>query len=59
MMYEYKCPRCSTLLSVERSIHAEASTPSCADCGELMSRVWSSPPIAFRGSGFYSTDKGV
>lgn len=40
-MYEYKCPNCSTLLLVERSIHAEASTPSCADCGSLMSRVWS------------------
>ena len=56
MRYEYKCQNCSTTLEVERSIHAEASTPSCADCGKLMNRVWLSPPLSFRGPGFYSTD---
>lgn len=56
MIYEYKCPNCSTILEVERSIHAEASTPLCADCGELMNRVWSSPPVTFRGPDFYSND---
>jgi putative FmdB family regulatory protein len=57
VIYEYKCPNCSVSSFTERSIHAEASTPSCADCGELMSRVWASPPVSFRGSGFYSNDK--
>ncbi len=36
MIYEYKCPNCSITSFVERSIHAEASTPSCSDCGEMM-----------------------
>ncbi|MGA0852899.1 MAG: FmdB family zinc ribbon protein [Candidatus Nanopelagicaceae bacterium] len=57
MNYEYKCPSCSTTLSVERSIHAEASNPSCLPCGEVMNRVWSAPPVIFNGSGFYKTDQ--
>ncbi len=36
MLYLYKCLNCSTTLEVERSIHAEVSAPSCADCGEIV-----------------------
>ncbi|NBW21834.1 MAG: zinc ribbon domain-containing protein [Caulobacteraceae bacterium] len=57
MLYHYKCLNCSATLSVERSIHAKESAPSCTDCGKAMNRVWSSPPLSFRGPGFYSTDK--
>ena len=44
------------LPDVERSIHAEASSPSCPECKVEMWRVYTTPSIQFRGSGFYSTD---
>ena len=56
MNYDYKCEKCNSELTVERSIHAEASDPMCFNCHETMSRVWSSPPVTFNGKGFYSTD---
>ena len=56
MNYDYKCEKCSSELTVERSIHAEASDPMCFNCHQTMSRVWSTPTITFNGTGFYSTD---
>ena len=56
MTYDYKCVQCNLTLSVERSIHSEASNPICSDCGEVMQRVWNTPSVTFKGSGFYSTD---
>ena len=56
MLYEYKCNKCKSVLEIERSIHAEANAPLCIDCHELMDRVWNTPGISFKGSGFYSTD---
>ena len=56
MNYDYKCEKCSSELTVERSIHAEASDPMCFNCHQTMSRVWSSPPVTFSGTGFYTTD---
>jgi putative FmdB family regulatory protein len=55
MIYDYKCGKCSATISVERSIHEEASTPMCFDCHETMSRMWNSPAITFKGKGFYTT----
>ena len=57
MTYDYKCDKCNLIYSVERSIHAEASSPSCPDCSGVMSRLWGVPPITFSGGGFYTTDK--
>lgn len=57
MIYSYKCLNCSVVYEVERSIHAEASSPNCSSCHTEMSRVWNSPAITFKGSGFYSSDK--
>lgn len=57
MTYDYKCDKCNLIYSVERSIHAEASTPSCPDCSGVMSRLWGDVPVTFSGGGFYSTDK--
>jgi putative FmdB family regulatory protein len=56
MNYDYKCEQCNSELTVERSIHAEASDPMCFNCHTTMNRVWSSPPVTFNGAGFYSTD---
>ena len=55
MTYDYKCSKCSTEISVERSIHAEASNPSCISCNEVMNPVYSATAIIFKGKGFYKT----
>ena len=55
--YEYRCPKCGITYGVERSIHAEADAPMCqTNCNTLMDRVWTSPPVKFNSTGFYSTD---
>lgn len=52
--YEYRCSVCNIELDVERSMFEEAIDPQC--CGIAMRRTYSSPPVKFNGSGFYSTD---
>jgi len=46
---------CGGVISIERPIFGVEDTPIC--CHEITSRLWSSPAIAFKGNGFYTTDK--
>ena len=55
MIYEYKCNVCGGVISIERPIFGMEETPIC--CQQTTSRLWSSPAIAFKGDGFYTTDK--
>jgi putative FmdB family regulatory protein len=55
MIYDYKC-RCGSTIQIERSMLDDSINPTCYDCHESMERVWTSPPVSFKGSGFYSTD---
>ena len=55
MIYGYVC-KCGSAIQIERSIHEEVIAPTCYDCHETMARVWDTPPITFKGAGFYSTD---
>ena len=54
-LYEYQCTACG-----ERSeILQRASDPQhthCAKCGGAVKKLFSSPAIQFKGSGFYKTD---
>jgi predicted nucleic acid-binding Zn ribbon protein len=36
---------------VSRSVHDVEVVPKC-DCGKTMVRVWTAPPVAFRGHGW-------
>jgi putative FmdB family regulatory protein len=57
-LYEYTCASGHIRKEI-RSIHAEEPTDiKCSECGEPMTQVLGSVGIAFKGSGFYSTDKG-
>jgi putative FmdB family regulatory protein len=56
--YDYKCPECTNVEEVERSIKAEEVKPRCADCNINMERVYNNFGIQFKGSGFYKTDHG-
>jgi putative FmdB family regulatory protein len=51
--YEYQCKVCNIAIEFQRGF-GENREPSC--CGEIMTRLWSSPGILFNGPGFYSTD---
>ena len=54
-IYEYECNICHHLFELKQGFDEEpvAECPKCA--GEAR-RVLQSPPIIFKGSGFYVTD---
>ena len=54
-IYSYEC-KCGETKLVTRSMHDKEENPVC-DCGEVMKRVFYAPPITFKGSGFYKTDR--
>ena len=56
MKYDYRCPKCGIVVEIERSIYAESDSPMCSGhCMVMMERMWSSPPVKFNATGFYST----
>lgn len=58
-LYEYKCPKCKEITTISRSITEPETNPECWTCKVLLQRVYSSNMgVSFKGSGFYSTDKG-
>lgn len=57
-VYEYKCSECSKAATLIRAADdRDKDLPQCSDCDSGLKRVYSSIGVAFRGSGFYSTDK--
>ena len=55
MTYDYECPGCGDVRSIERSINAPEETYICTQCDCTFQRKWSSPAVTFKGKGFYST----
>jgi putative FmdB family regulatory protein len=53
--YTYEC-LCGQTNDVQHSIHEDPKI-ECNHCGGGMSRKPAVAAVAFRGSGFYSTDK--
>lgn len=57
-VYEYKCIECDTKQTlVKAADDRDKDLPSCKSCNGNIKRVYSNVGIAFKGSGFYSTDK--
>lgn len=57
-IYEYKCIECDTKLTlVKTADDRDSDLPACKSCNSAIKRVYSKVGVAFRGSGFYSTDK--
>ena len=54
-IYEYQCQSCSERHEI---IQKFSDTPleHCPKCGGEMKKLFSSPAIQFKGSGFYKTD---
>lgn len=55
-VYDFKCPKCEETRTQTLSIHENDFKAVCK-CGEQMRKIFTPPPIMFRGNGFYKTDK--
>jgi putative FmdB family regulatory protein len=53
--YEYACKSCGQHLDVHQAFTDDALT-TCPTCGGPLRKVFGNIAIAFKGSGFYSTD---
>jgi putative FmdB family regulatory protein len=55
-LYEYQCEACAQRFEVIQKF-SDAPPEMCASCGKgPVRRLFSSPAIQFKGSGFYITD---
>ena len=55
--YSYACDGCGTCWDQRESVNTRDAV-ICPDCKRLARRTYSAPGIAFKGAGFYTTDKG-
>ena len=55
-VYDYAC-ECGNTRTQTVSIQVKDFKAIC-DCGKEMKRVYAAPNIKFKGSGFYTIDKG-
>ena len=54
-IYEYQCSQCNERHEIIQRISDEPLA-HCPKCGGDMKKLFSSPAIQFKGSGFYKTD---
>lgn len=55
-LYEYVCENGHTLTQ-SRSIHDDNEPTECPECQNPVRQVLGKVSVAFKGSGFYATDK--
>ena len=56
-LYEYECNACAHRFEVIQK-YSDAPIEVCPKCGSAVTKLFSSPAIQFKGSGFYLTDYG-
>ena len=54
-IYEYQCKQCSERHEIIQRF-SDPPLEICPKCGGEMKKLFSSPAIQFKGSGFYKTD---
>ena len=54
-IYEYLCQQCNERHEIIQKFSEDPLT-HCPKCGGEMKKLFSSPAIQFKGSGFYKTD---
>jgi putative FmdB family regulatory protein len=54
-IYEYECNDCRERHEIIQKF-SDAPLSHCPSCGGTMKKLFSSPAIQFKGSGFYKTD---
>jgi putative FmdB family regulatory protein len=54
-IYDYECNKCHHRFELKKSF-TEDSSAKCPECKSKASRIITSVPVIFKGSGFYVTD---
>ena len=54
-LYEYECLNCKERVEIIQKF-SDPPYSICPKCGGEMKKLFSSPAIQFKGSGFYKTD---
>jgi putative FmdB family regulatory protein len=54
-LYEYQCDPCGHRFEVIQK-YSDAPVDTCPKCGSAVHKLFSSPAIQFKGSGWYITD---
>jgi putative FmdB family regulatory protein len=54
-LYEYQCDACGHRFEVIQK-YSDAPIDACPKCGSAVHKLFSSPAIQFKGSGWYITD---
>ena len=54
-LYEYQCNSCGERSEILQRA-SDSPSPHCPKCGGELKKLFSSPAIQFKGSGFYKTD---
>jgi putative FmdB family regulatory protein len=54
-LYEYQCDACGHRFEVIQK-YSDAPIDTCPKCGSAVHKLFSSPAIQFKGSGWYITD---
>lgn len=55
-VYEFFCPTCGQTFEKNLPISADLTRVRCPAGHTRVRRVYSAPPVMFKGSGFYVTD---
>jgi putative FmdB family regulatory protein len=55
--YEFSCPTCGQIFEKVLPIGADQSEIYCPSGHRHARRVYSTPSVIFKGSGFYATDR--
>ncbi len=55
-IYEYECEICACRFELRRRFDEDEGSLYCPQCQGKVRRLFSSPAIIFKGSGFYVTD---
>jgi len=54
-IYDYECKECKKQFEIQRGFHEEGDV-FCPECSGKGQRIYTPPPLIFKGSGFYVTD---
>jgi putative FmdB family regulatory protein len=53
--YSYRCAVCGHAFDIHQSF-SDAALTACPQCDGALRKVFSTPAVTFKGSGFYRTD---
>jgi putative FmdB family regulatory protein len=55
-IYEYKCPKCNSVIERIEKISEKIDEPLCDKCQSTMSKIISKSTFKLLGTGWYTTD---